>query len=168
MTLLKTNRSIAEKSLMIVAALNLFMEFRNFRIDLKRKGIVWTSKQSLPQKLTEMLRQFLFLFCQFYSLNWLSQKGFRKSSFIVASAVSYGLSELFQVNVALLLSSFVLTRIGYTFLDDAVKRGLIKNHKVMHKVIFITFMSFFNILIYFNKSLMPRRISKNYIQAEQI
>ena len=161
-------KNSAEKSFLIIAALNLFLEMRNFKIDFKKKRLLWTSKQEPIEKIMDMIRQFLFLFGQFVLLNILSIKGFRKSACLTGTLISYICSKFLDIKVPLLISAFIMTRIGFAFFDKAVRDGIIKNQYLIWTVLIIALLSFFNFLIAYDRSIIPKRILRNYLKIGRL
>ena len=160
---IKSTKKLIEKSLLVVAALNVLMENRNIKFNFKTKRLSWNSTQTANEKVMEMLRQFLFLFGQFFALNYFSEKGFKKSSFPLAFLISYLSSKCLKVNVPLLLSSFILTRIGFAFFDNLDKRKLIKRPNLIFLLVFVSLMTINNFIFLLDRNLYSKRILKNYV-----
>ena len=165
---LKTVINIGGKSLLIIAALNFALEYRNFKLDRKLKRLIWDSKQTLSAKLFQMLKQFIFLFGQLVGFNIIVSLNYKRVALPVSFVLAFLSSYLSDVNVPMLVSSFVLTRIGFAFLDRAIKLGIIKHQNLIFKGVFVILMTLFNAYIILRRDLLPRRILKNYLRIGRL
>lgn len=167
-TLGSTATGVAGKSLLAVVAINLIYELKSIRFDRQKKKWTMGTDTSAKQRLKDVLRQFGFIFGQIMSFNVVLSLQSKRLTLPLGVAVAYLFTEVFDMKLPLLVSSYILAKVGALFIEKAAKLGAIKNEMLIYKVLFVLLMGAMNIYIFAFPHLMPRRVYKNYMKIGRL
>ena len=164
----KSALSVGSKSLLVVAAINVVFELKTIRFDRKSKRITFNSNKKKLDRLKNMLKQFAFIFGQVSCFNLIISLNSKKWTLPLGVLVGLIFSEFCDVQIPLLVSSYIMARIGALFVEKGAKLGIIKNESLIYKVLFVLLMGTMNIYIFAYPDLMPRRVYKNYMKIGRL
>ena len=148
--------------------INILFELKSIRYDKEKKRYTIGTNQCLSERLKEILKQFTFIFGQFFCFNWLIRLNSKRLTLPLAALVGYVFSKLCGISMPLLASAYLLAKIGAMIIERGVKLGIIKHEMLFYKVLFIFLMGTFNIYMLLYPDLMPRRVYKNYMRIGRI
>lgn len=160
--------NVASKSLLAVAAINLIYELKSIRFDRAKKRWVIGTDSTAKERLKDALRQFGFIFGQIMSFNFLLSLNSKRLTLPLGCALAYLFTELFDMKLPLLVSAYIMVKVGALFVERAAKAGVIKNEMLLYKILFVLCMGAMNIYIFAFPSLMPRRVYKSYMKIGRL
>ena len=160
--------NLGSKSLAAVVVINLLFELKSIRYDKEKKRYTIGTNQCLGERLKEMLKQFTFIFGQFFCFNWLIRLNSKRLTLPLGALIGYAFSELCGMSMPLLVSAYILAKIGAMLIERGVKLGIIKHEMLFYKVLFVVLMGVFNIYMLIYPDLMPRRVYKNYMKIGRL
>ena len=166
--LLQQTINLGSKSLAAVAVINLLFELKSIRYDKTLKRYTIGTNQSLSERIKDILKQFVFIFGQFFCFNWLIRLNSKRLTLPVGAIVAYLFSHFCGMNMPLLVSAYILAKIGAMLIERGVKLGIIKHEMLFYKLLFVVLMSAMNLYMFMYPELMPKRVYKNYMKIGRL
>jgi len=160
--------NVAGKSLLAVVAINLIYELKSIRFDRTKKRWTIGTDATTKERLKDVLRQFGYIFGQIMSFNLVLSLNSKRLTFPLGCALAYLFTEVFDMKLPLLVSAYILAKVGALFVEKGAKMGVIKNEMLIYKVLFVLLMGAMNIYYFAFPTLMPRRVYKNYMKIGRL
>lgn len=167
-TLTPNLTALAGKSLLAVAVVNLIYELKSIRFDRTKKRWTIGSGDSANERIVSVLKQFGFIFGQLAAFNVIITLNSKKLTLPLGAAVAYLFSEVFDIKLPLLVSAYILAKLGSMLIERGAKLGIIKHEMLFYKVLFVALMGAMNIYIFAYPEQMPRRVYKNYMKIGRL
>ena len=122
----------------------------------------------LEKGIKEILKQLTFFFGQLACFNLIITLNSKKLSLPLGFVVGYLFSEVCDIKLPLLVSTYIMARIGALLIERGAKIGIIKNELMIYKLMFVMLMGIMNYYIFAYPELMPKRVYKNYMKIGRL